>query len=328
MFLSLRGHFSVYALEHISSHSPCKGKSSQQDVLPTETLTVYVILNQIYVPPPPPALCDTHSTSDILPPPPHTVNPLGSQSAWSLSHLPIMQASWRWSGSVEKESTRYELWDRLNCAVHLRPEREKIWGEIMCCAPALQLSSSHLALPLHTLLASKTLSFPLARNHLRGLFHIAKAFDCLCLKQCTKAGFFFFPSLKTAHCVGFVRRSLHGERREESEAIRGRVSSRRPVVRSWKSHVHTSTPASLSHEAADKNTHSASQCLHESCYCCRRHYMFMYPWDLFHYRVTKACWILLSPHRSDHEIQHYTILVNNGFTVQNKSCNPVCVPLI
>lgn len=43
-------------------------------------------------------------------------------------------------------------------------------------------------LPHHTLLASKTLSFPLARNHLRGLFQIAQAFDCLWFKQCTKAG--------------------------------------------------------------------------------------------------------------------------------------------
>ncbi len=175
-----RGHFHVHAHKHFSSHSPREGKSSQQNVLPTETWTVYVALNQIY------AFCDTRIISDILPPPPHTIKPLGSQSRWSLSHLSVMQASWRWSGSVE-ESTRYELWDCLNCAVHLRPEQKNLRGNhVLRSSAVTSLISS--GLPHHTLLASKNLSLPLARNHLSGLFQIAKAFDCLCFKQCTKAG--------------------------------------------------------------------------------------------------------------------------------------------
>lgn len=88
-----------------------------------------------------------------------------------------------------------------------------IWGEIICCSGAATFLIWSV-FPLHTLLAPKNLHTPLARNHLRGLFQTAKAFDCLCFKQGTKAGPSF--SLKMAYCVGFLCRALYGESGEES----------------------------------------------------------------------------------------------------------------
>lgn len=130
---------------------------------------------KIYVPLPPQALwalCDIHSISDILPLPPHTVNPPGSQSHWSFSHLPIMQASWRWNGNRRKESTRYELCPSLRW-------NWQIWGEIMCCASVLKLSSSHLAALTshHTLLASEPLLSVCQKSLEKGCFKLQKLFS-------------------------------------------------------------------------------------------------------------------------------------------------------
>ena len=182
---------------------------------------------KIYVPPQ--ALCDTHSISEILPLPPHTVNPPGSQSHRSFSHLPIMQASWRWNGSRRKESTRYELWDSPNHGVYLLLETDKSEGK--SCV-ALQCWN----FPHHTLLASESLSSPFARNHFKRVVSNYKSFFRPSLFQTMHKSEPLF-SLKAVHCVGFRCRSLHGGWGESKSNLRGKASSSGPVVRPWKSHT-------------------------------------------------------------------------------------------
>lgn len=141
-FLLLRGHFSVCALEYVNSHPPQEEKSSLQDFSPTGTPTVYVALCEIY--------CTVCASSCFMwytqhiRHAPYPVNPPESQSLRSLSHLRIMQASWRWNCSVKKSSARYELWDGPNWAIHLRPETGESEGK-SCVVPVLQLSSSDLS---------------------------------------------------------------------------------------------------------------------------------------------------------------------------------------
>lgn len=277
--LSLRGCFGVLTLENIDSHPPCQEKSSLQDVLPTETpdclcplCMKYMCLLQLYA---------IHAAlSGILPPPPpHAVNTPGSQSLRSLSHLPIMQASWRWSGGMRRESAGYELWDHPNRAVHRQPPhphpKESDESEGKSCVALDCCNFPHPIWPppplRHILLASKNLCSLLARNHLRGLFQNCKSFFDFLSASNNAQEQAFLCLLKAAHCVFSVCRSLRGGRGEESKAIWGKACTRLPAVatRPWKSceaTVRDTLSAPMFTSPAAKGSYY--------CYTCTHHCMF------------------------------------------------------
>lgn len=134
--------------------------------------TCLLLLLQFYV------IHAAHQTSCHQPT--RTLNPLGSQSHWRFSHLPIMQASWRWNGSVKEGINK--IWaPRLStpCCLSishppppppLPPQPMKLTNlrgnhELRSSAATFFLIPS--GLPHHTLLASKNLFSPVSQKSLR-----------------------------------------------------------------------------------------------------------------------------------------------------------------
>lgn len=104
--------------------------------------------------------------------PTRTVNPPGSQSRWSFSHLPIMQASWRWNGSV-KEGINW-IWaprPSTPCCLSISPhETDESEGKSCVALQRRNFSPHPIWPPSPHIVSFKELLFPLlSRNHLGGV---------------------------------------------------------------------------------------------------------------------------------------------------------------
>lgn len=167
-----RINFSVFALEYVSSHLPCVEKPTVQDFPSTGTPTVHVALCEIY--------CTVCFLLLYMIHTAYQTCTLPCKSPWepiTLKPFTFTDNANVMKMELQCEEVVCEIW-ALKWSKLGNPSpawNGWIWGEIMCCSGAATFLIRSV-FSLHTLLASKNLCTPLARNHLKGLFSNSKSF--------------------------------------------------------------------------------------------------------------------------------------------------------